>query len=339
MANSILKFVALPVFALACSTARKPSATGPIATGAAAAAAATGASSAGAAAAPGLSTDPNLKIGFIGDTHTELNFKNVLNVVKGEGASALVVQGDLSYVSDPTAWWDLVESVLGPTYPVFLARGNHDSSWSGYQPKAVQHLGGATREAGAHDANYKTTYKGLVIASIRLGDTGSNIGPMLQNDPYIWRICNWHENMEAMQIGGKGDEVGWDVYETCRRHGAIIETGHEHSYERTRTLTNTAAQTVDGSCADANALCVGPGRTFVNVVGLGGVGIRDQGRCFPAKPPYGCSGEWAFVYTRTQGATFGAQFITFNAGDPKKATGYFKNINGQTVDTFTVTHD
>jgi hypothetical protein len=230
---------------------------------------------------------------------------------------------------------------MGTSYPVFISRGNHDdSSWSGYLGKAANHLGGATRQAGAHDANYKTTYRGLVIATIKKGDSGSNITPFLQGDNHIWKICNWHQNQAAMQIGGKGDEMGWDVYETCRNQGAIIQTGHEHSYERTKTLTSMANQTVDSSCASASVLCVGPGRTFVSVVGLGGNSVRDQTRCLPSTPPYGCKGEWAFIYTNQQSATHGAQFITFNAGGvAKKATGYFKNINGTTVDTFTINHD
>ena len=58
-----------------------------------------------------------------------------------------------------------------------------------------------------------------------------------------------------------------------------------------------------------------------------------------AERSYGCNGEWAFIYASNQGATHGAQFITFNDTGPKHASGYFKNINGVTVDTFTITHD
>jgi hypothetical protein len=161
----------------------------------------------------------------------------------------------------------------------------------------------------------------------------------LRGDPHIWKICNWHQNQQAMQVGNKTDEMGWDVYETCREHGAIIQTGHEHSYERTRTLTSTSSQIVDSTCPDANDLCLGPERTFVNVVGLGGNNVRAQSRCLPTTFPYGCNGEWAFIYTSDQSATHGAQFIVFNAGSPELASGYFKNVNGQTVDTFTITHD
>ena len=142
-----------------------------------------------------------------------------------------------------------------------------------------------------------------------------------------------------MQVGGKTDEMGWDVYETCRQQGAIIETGHEHSYERTKTLTSMSSQIVDSTCSSAGSLCVGPGRTFANVVGLGGNSVRNQQRCLPTTPPYGCNGEWAFIYASDQSATLGAQFIVFNAGAPNVATGYFKNVNGQIVDQFTITHD
>jgi predicted phosphodiesterase len=287
-----------------------------------------------------LSTDANLKVGFIGDTDSGTSFKGVLNLVKNEGASALVVQGDMSYSSNPTAWWNALEAVLGTSFPVFISRGNHDDgSWSSYLPKAANHLGGAARVAGAHDASYKTTYRGLVIATIKKGDTGANITPFLQGDSHIWKICSWHQNQAALQVGDKGDEMGWNVYETCRQQGAIVMTGHEHSYERTKTLTNMASQTVDPTCATPSLLCVGPGRTFSSVVGLGGNSVRGQSRCLPSTYPYGCSGTWAFIYTTQQSATHGAQFITFNTDDPKHATGYFKTINGATVDTFTIHHD
>jgi hypothetical protein len=37
------------------------------------------------------------------------------------------------------------------------------------------------------------------------------------------------------------------------------------------------------------------------------------------------------------GYTFGALFITFNAGgDPHTAEAYFKTINGETIETFSI---
>jgi len=97
---------------------------------------------------------------------------------------------------------------------------------------------------------------------------------------------------------------------------------------------------VDESCPDPNAVCVGPGRTFSVVQGLGGVEVRNQDRCLPTTPPYGCNGEWAFIYTSDQDATFGTLFVVLNVGgDPHLAHAYFMNVDGVTVDEFDITRD
>ena len=288
-----------------------------------------------------VTTDKNLKIAMVGDTDHGSNYKNVMALVKADGAQALLINGDMTYSSNPTAFWDATDSVLGADFPVFIARGNHDDdSWPQFQPRAITHLGGAERIAGAHDANYKTIFRGLSIVAIRKGDTADKISSLLNDDPHVWKMCQWHQNQKTMQVGGKGDEMGWGVYEACRQAGAIIQTGHEHSYERTRTLIETSTQTVDPTCNSATELCVGPGRTFVTVTGLGGSSVRPQLLCLPATFPYGCKGEWGSIYTSNQGATYGVQFMTFNVnGAAKKAKGYFKDLNGVTADEFSVTYD
>jgi hypothetical protein len=114
-------------------------------------------------------------------------------------------------------------------------------------------------------------------------------------------------------------------------------------------MTNATNQVVDPSCSSGSSLCVGPGRTFVTVSGLGGNSIRTQVRCTPTAttapfPSLNTSDPscpiWASIYTSNQSGVLGAQFITFNVdGNPKKATGYFKNINNVTIDTFTIFAD
>jgi hypothetical protein len=295
-------------------------------------------------------TDPNLKIAFVGDTDDGSDWKAVASLIKAEHAQAVALAGDMTYSDDPASWWKATESVLGVSYPVFLARGNHDdSSWSGFLPKASEHLGGAERKPGPHDSAYATVFKGLAMATIRKGDAGSVVTELFAGDDHIWKLCLWHQNMERMQVGGKGDEMGWDTYEACRRAGAIIVTGHEHTYHRTRTLTDTERQTVDATCASGSALCVGRGRTYVSVVGLGGKSIRDQKRCKPVAttPPFPSLNTtdescpiWASIYTSDQNAKYGAQFLIFNVdGNPKKARGYFKNIANEIIDQFEVTAD
>jgi len=78
-----------------------------------------------------------------------------------------------------------------------------------------------------------------------------------------------------------------------------------------------------------------PGETLTAVSGLGGRSIRNQDRCLPTTPPYGCHGEWASIYTSDQRATYGALFIEFHVGgDPQEAHGWFRNIDGVVIDDF-----
>ncbi len=141
-----------------------------------------------------------------------------------------------------------------------------------------------------------------------------------------------------MQIGGKSDSTGWGVYEACKDGGAIIATAHEHSYERTKTLINMENQTVDPQWPAPDDVRLAPGASFVFVSGLGGRSIRDQERCSPDTPPYGCNGEWASIYSSNQGANYGALLCSFNVnGQPNSAHCYFKDIDGNVPDEFNIT--
>jgi hypothetical protein len=120
---------------------------------------------------------------------------------------------------------------------------------------------------------------------------------------------------------GNHDDTGWSGLEA------------EALYHRTMTMTNTQTQTIDSTCATCSSVFVGPGRTFVTVVGTGETGLRAQVRCTPTAgtAPFASLNTsdascpiWASIYTTTQpGSDYGALFITFNVDDnPKKARGY-----------------
>ena len=137
-----------------------------------------------------------------------------------------------------------------------------------------------------------------------------------------------------MQVGGKGNDTGWDVYGESRKGGAIIATAHEHSYSRTHLLSNVENQTVASIgdtlilTRDVPGTVDDEGKTFVFVSGLGGRGIRDQER----------SGDWwASIYTSDQQATYGALFGVFGIDEtPNLAYFYFKDVDGKVVDEFWV---
>ena len=267
--------------------------------------------------------------------------------------------GDFDYKNNPTAWDGQINKILGENFPYFIDIGNHDTSkWSGvdgYQDKFKKRLDRISGETCTGDLGVKSScsYKGLFFVLSGAGTSGSGhdtyIKSELSNSNAQWEICNWHKNQRNMQVGGKGDEAGWPVYEACREGGAIIVTAHEHSYERTKTLTNIQQLTVDtqqhplenGIPSRPDSVAVTSGKTFVVVSGLGGASIRNQDRCLPYSYPYGggegCNYIWAKVYTTDQNAKYGALFITFNVGgNSNKAMGYFKNIDGAIIDSFEI---
>jgi hypothetical protein len=293
--------------------------------------------------AQGEQTPVNFTIAFIGDQGLGPNAEAVLNLIKNEGADAVVHSGDFDYHDDPARWDGQINGILGPDFPYFASVGNHDESHfygsGGYQ----EFLSARMNRLGIPwdgDLGVRSSfhYRGIFIVLTAPGTIGTGhdlyIRDKLAADNSIWRISSWHKNMQLMQVGGKSNETGWGVYEESRMGGAIIATGHEHSYSRTHLLSSFENQTVastDGTfvlASDDPNTPADEGRSFAFVSGLGGASIRTQL----------LSGYWwACIYTSDQNANYGALFGVFNyQGNPSLAHFYFKNISGTIVDDFYV---
>ncbi len=292
----------------------------------------------------GGATAPNLKVAYVGDTVLSTTTKSLLSLIKNEGAELLVHLGDFDYTNNPTNWDAQTTSILGANFPQIAVVGNHDDNTTGYQAVMNARLAKTpdVKCTGNTGVQMECLYKGLRVIGTAPGLVGTGhdayIKSKLAASNSIWNICAWHVNMKAMQAGGKGDDAGWGVYEECRIGGGIPVAGHEHSYARTKTLSNMATQAVDPTCANPAIVCVAKGKTFSTVNGLGGRGpIDPQSRCTPTVYPYGCKGEWAKFHTSSQGAVASALFVTYNVdNNPNKARGYLKDIAGKTVETFDI---
>lgn len=282
----------------------------------------------------GTSREQGTKIAFIGDTNAGSNFQRVLDLIKGEGAQLTIALGDTVYSANLEDDWDSkVRNTLGRSDPALVVVGNHDvddGSWSTIRSYGEARLNNQTavRCSGTYGERATCRLNNVYIVISGIGTRGSHsdqeafIADSLANAPSgAWRICAWHKNQRYMQVGSKGDEVGWTAYENCRRRGAIIATGHEHSYSRTHLLSSMQNRTVADNTSPYTAI---DGRTIAFVSGIGGTDIRDQE----------LSGSWwAKIYTSTQGARHGALFGTFYAD---RAEFYLKNIDGTVIERFTV---
>lgn len=282
-----------------------------------------------------------IRVAFIGDQGLSLQAKQVLELIKKEGSELIIHQGDFDYADNPLLWEKQVNEILGKDFAYVASAGNHDSDhWfkkNGYQQlleKRAQRIPALDCE-GVHGVNAVCLYRDLVVVTSGVGSVGKGTYKFLKKtlkkyDHHPWKICSWHKQQRAYQVGSKTSAVPWKYYKACRQHGAIIAQGHEHSYSRTHTMSHFRKIKVFDFEPD---LKVGQGLSFAFTNGLGGAEIRPQALC---KKPTQCP-QWANIYTKTQGAKPGALFCTFNkSGHPHQAQCYFKNIDGDVIDDFRI---
>lgn len=306
------------------------------------------------------STPENFKVAFIADQGLNQNSVKVLQLIKNENASMVLHSGDLDYVGNPGAWDQMVSNNLGEDFPYFITIGNHEvENWAEYQKKAKERL---EKIEGAYcigDLGLQSTctYKGIYFISSGIGTKGYLYDPskfleilpwrlryplitlpsQIIHTKYIkdqlkynstWKICSIHKNQALMQPGNKKDEIGWSAYDECRKEGAIIIAGHEHSYARTYLMESFKNQDITST---SNTLSIEKGKTFLVISGLAGQSIR------PENKERVSNSWWASVYTATQNANYGALFCTFNyKGREDVALCYFKDIKGNIPDQFYV---
>jgi hypothetical protein len=308
-----------------------------------------------ASASERIAPEPNLRAAFLGDQGLTADAVAVLELIAGEGADLVIHAGDLDYLGEPRTWEAMIDATLGRDFPYFVAIGNHDvPAWpgkGGYRDlllKRIDRIGDASC-SGDYGVRSLCEYRGLSFVLSGIGTFGDDheafIEDALSEREHVVRLCVWHKNQHDMQVGAKTDEVGWDAYRICAAHGAPIINGHEHSYSRTRTLLHVGARDVGhGAALEPFQLELEPGRTAVFVSGLGG----KNARVFT--PDHLFDTWWASIFAggvqlhngiaagNEPAVTFGALFVDFHVdGDPRKARGYFKTIDGEVVDDFVMT--
>jgi 3',5'-cyclic AMP phosphodiesterase CpdA len=195
----------------------------------------------------------------------------------------VVLLGDFDYDDRPGAWEKLL-SRLGDV-PWVAVVGNHDlPAFGAYQRHAESFQRRYADKTGCKGTALRQTSCSLGPLRLVLSEIGT-MGNARENLAFLerelvradepFRICAWHKNQADLQVGYKNDEVGYEAFHICQKHGALVVSGHEHSYSRTRVLTRVGDRgQAHGAVGPFDELSLAPGRTAVVVAGLGGVGIR-----------------------------------------------------------------
>ena len=194
----------------------------------------------GAHAAVAAEVPPEgVTVAFVGDQGVGGDARDVLELVASEGTDLLVLLGDYGYQRGKADnWVRNMEQTLDPDLPVLGVVGNHENfQWPTYRNWLVQRAARVPELICTGDPGVKAhcTFRGVSILQVAPGvhevagvksrdDYAGYLRRELADDPNPWRICSWHKQMTDMQVGGKGDSTGWDVYEACREGGGIIAT-------------------------------------------------------------------------------------------------------------------
>jgi len=306
--------------------------------------------------APGLppvDPDKDLLVALVGDMGSGSKPRSVYKLILEEKADFLIIPGDFDYKHSPKGFEDDINAVLGADYPVFPAIGNHDTKkWKEYQANFKARLAKIPGAVCTGDLGVAAscTYRGLHFVLSGVATTGSKakheefLAAALAADNSPWSLCVWHKNQTDFQAGDKPSDVGWKAFQHCQADGSIVVMAHEHSYARTRTLTDIGNKSGNhGATGMPELLEVGPGSTFSVVTGLGGKSIR----AWEAKL-HKSDGWWGTLYAsdyfrkngvemKKPASNVGALFIRFNVGgDPSAAEGYFKTVDGDLIDEFDI---
>eukprot|EP00516_Mucochytrium_quahogii_P000756 CAMPEP_0203760636 /NCGR_PEP_ID=MMETSP0098-20131031/13892_1 /ASSEMBLY_ACC=CAM_ASM_000208 /TAXON_ID=96639 /ORGANISM=" , Strain NY0313808BC1" /LENGTH=470 /DNA_ID=CAMNT_0050654293 /DNA_START=124 /DNA_END=1533 /DNA_ORIENTATION=- len=212
---------------------------------------------------------PVTKVAIFADATLNGATIRVLELVKNERADMVIHSGDVDYKGDPTVWRKQTEQVLGENFPYFFSAGNYENKgptlsgearenhWDKYVAERNRILSALNVKCSAKTKNstqMACNYMGISFVLSNL----SNLKTQLKEDREFikvgldsleetfpeskWRFCVWHAPFYTMQLGFRPPPLVMrslhleDAYEECRKHGAVIVTGHEHYYVRTHTM-------------------------------------------------------------------------------------------------------
>ena len=186
--------------------------------------------------------------------------RDVIAAVKDNGADLVVHAGDLDYESSPRSWRRFVdETIVGAGMDFLAVKSSRSRQMAGMEfasSGAASKTGTPRRYActvpssascrGSCGEDFVCDFPsaGLTLVLSHLSalrrQGNARMRPKSRSSTLPcesttrWKICVWHMVQAEVQVSYKGDSTGWAAYETCRKHGAFIVTGHAHRCIRAR---------------------------------------------------------------------------------------------------------
>jgi len=338
------------------------------------------------------------RVAIFADSSLSDATQQVLSLVHREQADMVLHSGDLDYTSQPDAFQAQIDQILGLNFPYFFSPGNYETSkaniWSGYmelRAGILKSLNVSCTDGIQNATQVACNYMGIsfVLSNISrrneamekdLGFLDSSLDKLDHLFPQTrWKFCSWHGPHISMQLGFRPppsvmrSPLLVEAYEHCRKHGAIVISGHEHYYTRTHTITSFKRpisflgqnKIIEDGKDPVPLLLAKPGASFSVVNGLGGHSLsapslkwfskrshlaavhplsylsnKDPGgKLFfddiNAKPT--SSSKLRRAKVDPEGLPFGVLFCDFPVSQSVKlAECYFKTISDQVTDRFLV---
>lgn len=150
-----------------------------------------------------------------------------------------------------------------------------------------------------------------------------------------WRFCIQHMTSAKLSSGEKNRDnmVLARITDTCRKHGAIIISGHHHHYSRTKILQAVGNQQGGNPVVangDSSKLVISEGLTMSVTAGMGGYDGACNGKYWNA--------TWMEKCVARPSDHRGAVIAAFDESDTTIGTFQYMNSmkNGEIVDEFQI---
>lgn len=291
------------------------------------------------------SSDSAQTIALLSNTSLQGQNQDIAEVISNNKTDILIHLGDTSTELNPNLWSEEIAK-MNPTLSIFFAPGDYDVAHANWQSECQNQLGcvadvfkesiedstfqlelpeNSSLETFLSNSDGIETYalvnENLHVAFIGLGDfdqskesiSSTYYAPFVKqtfaDSQASLKICALHETRYELQVGDQANAHNWDIFEACQEAGALIVTGADGSYSRTKPLTSLVRQLPLIDAATQSALVSSQEATVINS-GLGGAIQTKQVRCRAAELNTGCNQEWASVYTTNQYSQPGALFIS-----------------------------